>query len=96
MATSENITILFTDLVGSTELAAALSVEAGEHIRREHFSALRQAVAAAGGTEVKTMGDGFMVVFTSASAALECAVAMQHAVERSSAAANRPLTMRVG
>lgn len=96
MATSENITILFTDLVGSTELAAALSVEAGEHIRREHFSALRQAVAATGGTEVKTMGDGFMVVFTSASAALECAVAMQHAVERSSAAANLPLLMRVG
>ena len=96
MATSENITILFTDLVGSTELAAALSVDAGEHIRREHFSALRKAVATTGGTVVKTMGDGFMVVFASASAALECAVAMQHAVERSSAATNRPLLMRVG
>jgi len=45
MATTEIITGLLTDLVGSTDLASALSPEAPDEMRRKHFSALRQAVA---------------------------------------------------
>ncbi len=96
MATTENITVLFTDLVGSTELASSLSPEVGDEVRRKHFSALRQAIATAGGTEIKNLGDGFMVVFRSASAALSCAVAMQQAVDRDNAGALRPQGLRVG
>jgi len=96
VAASENIAVLFTDLVGSTELASALTPEAAGELRRAHFSALRQAVAASGGSEVKTLGDGLMVVFPVASAALSCAVAMQQAVERDNARAPRPLGLRVG
>ncbi|HEY5024158.1 MAG TPA: adenylate/guanylate cyclase domain-containing protein [Acidimicrobiales bacterium] len=48
MATTENITVLFTDLVGSTELSASLSPEASDDVRRRHFSVLRQAVATSG------------------------------------------------
>ena len=80
--TTESATILFTDVVGSTELSQRLSPEAADEVRREHFSILRQAIAEAGGTEVKNLGDGLMVVFASASAALACAVAMQQGVER--------------
>ena len=81
MAT-ENVAILFTDIVGSTELSQRLSAEAADEVRRGHFSILRQAIAESGGTEVKNLGDGLMVVFSSASAALGCAVAMQQGVER--------------
>ncbi len=96
MATTENITVLFTDLVGSTELASSLSLEAGDEVRNKHFSALRQAVATSGGTEVKNLGDGLMVAFPAASAALSCAVAMQQAVHRDNAGAERTLELRVG
>ena len=37
MATTENITVLFTDLVGSTEMAASISPEAADEVRRKHF-----------------------------------------------------------
>ena len=96
MAATENITVLFTDLVGSTELASSLTPEAGDEVRRKHFSALRQAIATSGGTEVKNLGDGLMVVFPAASAALSCAVAMQQIVHRNNAGADRPLGLRVG
>jgi class 3 adenylate cyclase len=96
MAATENITVLFTDLVGSTELTSALSPEAGDEVRRKHFSALRQAIVASGGTEVKSLGDGLMVVFPAASTALGCAVAMQQVVHRDNAGAHRPLALRVG
>ena len=61
--TTENVAVLFTDMVGSTALASSLAPEAADELRRGHFSILRQAVAEAGGTEVKNLGDGLMVVF---------------------------------
>ena len=96
MATTENITVLFTDLVGSTELASSLTPEAGDEVRRKHFSALRQAIVTSGGTEVKNLGDGLMVVFPAASAALSCAVTMQQAVHGDNAGSDWPLGIRVG
>ena len=94
--TTENVAVLFTDIVGSTALASSLAVEAADELRREHFSILRQAVAEAGGTEVKNLGDGLMVVFPSASAALACAVAMQQGVERDNRAREQAVGLRVG
>jgi class 3 adenylate cyclase len=96
LATTENITVLFTDLVGSTELASAMTPEAADGLRRRHFSALRQVIATTGGIEVKNLGDGLMVVFSAASAALACAVAMQQAVHRDNVGDERPLGLRVG
>ena len=96
MAATENITVLFTDLVGSTELASSLTPEAGDEVRRQHFSTLRQAIAETGGTEIKNLGDGIMVVFPVASAALSCAVVMQQAVDRDNRDVIRPLGLRVG
>ena len=94
--TTENVAILFTDIVGSTELSRRLSPELADEVRRGHFSILRQAVAEAGGTEVKSLGDGLMVVFTSASAALACAVAMQQGVERDNREREHSVGLRVG
>ena len=46
--TTENVAILFTDIVGSTELSQRLSPEAADEVRRGHFSILRQAIAESG------------------------------------------------
>jgi class 3 adenylate cyclase len=92
----ESTTILFTDVVASTELAQRLSPDAAEEVRRRHFSILRQRIAEAGGTEVKNLGDGLMVVFASASAALACAVAMQQGVERDNRNQVHSVGLRVG
>jgi len=67
---TESATILFTDVVDSTEQSQRLSPEAADEVRREHFSILRQSIAESGGTEVKNLGDGLMVVLATASAAM--------------------------
>ncbi len=93
----ESATILFTDVVGSTELSQRLSPEEADEVRRGHFSILRQAIAEAGGTEIKNLGDGLMVAFSSASAALACGVAMQQGVDQDNReAVNIPSDLRVG
>ena len=92
----ESATILFTDVVGSTELRQRLSPDGAEEARWGHFSILRQAIAEAGGIEVKNLGDGLMVVFGSASAALACGVAMQQSVERDNRERKHSMGLRVG
>ena len=94
--TTENVAILFTDIVGSTELSQRLSAEAADDVRRGHFSVLRQAIADTGGVEVKNLGDGVMVVFATASSALECGVAMQQLVEQSNRTGAESIGLRVG
>ncbi len=92
----ESTTILFTDVVGSTELSQRLSPDTAEEVRRGHFSILRQSIAEAGGREVKNLGDGLMVVFGSASAALACAVGMQQGVELDNRNRAHSVGLRVG
>jgi tetratricopeptide (TPR) repeat protein len=84
------VTVLFTDVVNSTELLTRLGDDRAEAVRRAHFATLRDAIEQHHGREVKTMGDGFMVVFASAVDALACAVAIQQS------ASNRDVEMRVG
>ncbi len=73
--------VLFTDLVGHTEMMSRLGDERGRAVLREHERITRDVLNAHGGTEVKTMGDGFMASFGSVTKAVECAVALQRAVE---------------
>ncbi len=80
MPPAQTVTVLFTDLVGSTELFSLLGEEKAEQVRREHFSKLRAVVADTGGHEVKSTGDGLMVTFGGVAAGLACAVGMQQAV----------------
>jgi len=74
------VTLLFTDLVGSTQLTDALGDEGAQEILRIHNALVREEVGRHGGSEVKTMGDGFMIAFKSPTSALACAVAIQRAI----------------
>ena len=94
--TTENVAVLFTDMVGSTALASNLAPDGADEFHREHFSVLRQAVAEAGGSEVKNLGDGLMMVFASTSAALSCAVGMQQGIERDNRSREQLIGLRVG
>ena len=91
------VTLLFTDLVGSTELLGQLGDDEAERLRRVHFGLLRDVAAAHGGQEVKNLGDGLMVAFSSAVNAVSCAVAIQQAVHRQNARqGDGRLDVRVG
>jgi class 3 adenylate cyclase len=74
-------TFLFTDIVGSTTLAGALGDAAWERLLGWHDETLRGLVAKGGGEVVKSTGDGFFVAFGGAREALECAAAIQRALE---------------
>ena len=47
--TTENVAILFTDIVGSTELSQRLPQDLADEVRRDHVSVLRRAIAEVGG-----------------------------------------------
>ena len=89
-------TILFTDVEGSTSLTQRLGDAKARDLLREHEGMVREALKAHGGSEVKTMGDGFMALFSSATKALECAIAMQRAFAEHNEAAEEPILVRVG
>jgi len=82
MTSTTRVTIMFTDIVGSTALLERLGDQAGTELLRSHFAILRRAIAAHGGREVKALGDGHMVVFTDPASATACAAAMQRGVVR--------------
>ncbi|MGH3815429.1 MAG: adenylate/guanylate cyclase domain-containing protein, partial [Pseudonocardiaceae bacterium] len=76
------VTVLFTDLVSSTQIMNLLGESTFEELRQSHLGLLGQTIAAHGGVEVKSLGDGVMAVFTAASDAVAAAAAMQQAVQR--------------
>jgi class 3 adenylate cyclase/tetratricopeptide (TPR) repeat protein len=92
----ETVTILITDLVGSTGLESRLGPAAADELRHDHFRMLREAIGETGGAEVKNTGDGLMVAFRSASAAVDCAIAMQQRMTRRNRSSREPLHVRVG
>ena len=89
-------TVLFTDVEGSTALTDRLGDAKARDLLREHERITREALAEHGGSEVKTMGDGFMASFGSATKALDCAIALQSAFARHSESAEEPIKVRVG
>ena len=75
-------TFLFTDIVGSTNLAEALGDEAWEALLRWHDENLRALFVVHHGQEVVTTGDGFFVGFDSPADAIGCAVAIQRRLDQ--------------
>jgi len=75
-------TILFSDLVGSTELMQRAGDDDAQLLFKAHYQLLRDAVSANGGAEVKSLGDGLMVAFASTADAVRCAIAMQQMSRR--------------
>jgi class 3 adenylate cyclase/tetratricopeptide (TPR) repeat protein len=91
------VALLFTDLVGSTELLDRLGDEQAEELRQVHFGLLRDVAFSHAGYEVKNLGDGLMVAFASTVDAAACAAGIQQAVDRHNRAGAAPrLEVRVG
>lgn len=78
----ETLPLLFTDLKGSTALYQQLGDAPAYALVRDHFALLREAVAAARGGIIKTIGDSVMAAFPDAAAALGCALAAQERVRQ--------------
>jgi class 3 adenylate cyclase len=66
-------TVLFTDIVNSTELSTGLGPRQWNKLIEEHDALVRGALQRHRGREIKTMGDGFMATFDGASRAVRCA-----------------------
>lgn len=87
-------TIVFTDLEGHTSMMSRLGDAKGREVLREYERITREALAAYGGQEVKTMGDGFLASFTTAQQAIECVAALQRLA--APGIAGEPLRIRAG
>jgi len=75
-------TLLFTDIVGSTERAERMGDKHWRSLLAEHDALVRQELGAHKGREVKTTGDGFLARFDSPAAAIKCARAIRDGVRR--------------
>jgi class 3 adenylate cyclase len=80
-------TVLFTDLVGSTERAEALGDRAWGALLREHNDTVRAELARFSGEEIDTAGDGFLALFDGPARAIRCALGVREAL--------RPLGLEV-
>lgn len=78
----KSMTVLFTDLKGSTELYERIGDLRAYGLVREHFGLLRDIIAERGGSMVKTIGDAVMASFAEPTPALEAATAMTREVRR--------------
>ena len=84
------VTILFTDIVGSTERAAALGDRAWRELLAAHRTQVRRELARFGGVELDTAGDGFFASFDGPARGIACAQAIV------SGAANEGVEIRAG
>jgi class 3 adenylate cyclase len=97
VAPDGTITILFTDIEGLTAMTERLGDRRAQDILRAHNAIVRRTLAAHGGFEVKSLGDGFMLAFQSARRALRCAIAIQRAfATRSPQHPGEPIRVRIG
>ena len=80
--TSERIlaTILFSDIVGSTEQAQQLGDADWQRVLATHHAVVRRQIDVFRGREVKTTGDGFVVLFDAPARAVQCATAMRRSL----------------
>jgi class 3 adenylate cyclase len=90
------VTVLFVDVVGSTELRSRLGDARADMIQHEIDELTRSSVEAAGGWVVKNLGDGSLAAFAGAADAIEAAVGMQQALSRLGPSLDHPVSVRVG
>jgi class 3 adenylate cyclase len=87
---------MFTDIVGSTNLAELLGNEAWERLLRWHDDSLRAHIAKSGGEVVNSTGDGFFAAFDSARQGIACAVEIQNALAEHRRTSGFALSVRIG
>ncbi len=77
MSDIENLTIMFTDIVGFSKMVSSLSRKESQYLLRQHDKMLQKIIKNFGGRIIKSVGDSFLVVFRSPTDAVLCAMAMQ-------------------
>jgi pimeloyl-ACP methyl ester carboxylesterase len=75
-------TVLFTDIVGSTETASRLGDRRWRDLLERHDATVRRELAVHRGREVKTMGDGFLATFDGPARAIRCAGSIRDDLEQ--------------
>jgi class 3 adenylate cyclase len=96
-AASRIMTVMFTDMVGSTDMTQAQGDKAAQHVVRRHNTIVRNALAQHSGKEIKHTGDGIMASFSSAASGVEAAIAIQRAIARHNAQSpQQALHIRIG
>src|SRR5262249_5786945 len=79
------VTLLFTDLVGSTESLVALGEDRFDSVRDEHDALVGGTITAHHGELVKHTGDGYMAVFACARDAVAAAAEIQRLISKRNA-----------
>jgi class 3 adenylate cyclase len=95
LAADGTVTVLFTDIEGSTQLTEALGDAEWMRVLRRHNAIVREQVAAHAGIEVKSRGDGFMLGFATPDGALRSAIGIQRALAAATMNGHR-LRVRIG
>jgi adenylate cyclase len=91
------ITIVFSDIESSTQLALALGDTKWVALLRKHNEIIRRHLKRYSGTEIKAQGDGFMLTFPSARGALQCMIDVQRELAVYSAEhPETPMRVRIG
>jgi class 3 adenylate cyclase len=90
------ITLLFSDIEGSTALIEELGEGPWFELMRDHNAIVRSLVQAHEGTVVKSQGDGFMLAFASAHSALRCAIEVERAFAGRPADETHAFRIRIG
>jgi len=94
---TDTATVLFTDVVGSTELRSRVGEERADELRRRHDDVVEEAIARNRGTVVKHLGDGMMATFTGSADAVGGAIAVQQAIAvLNGAAGSEQIAVRIG
>jgi class 3 adenylate cyclase len=88
--------VMFTDIVGSTEMTARLGDAAALELVRAHDAVVRRELEVYGGREVKHTGDGIMASFDKVANAVRAAAAIQRGFAAFNAGASEPLSVRIG
>ena len=88
--------ILFTDIVGSTEMTARLGDRMATELVRAHDSSVRRCLAACAGREVKHTGDGIMAALPDAARGVDCAIRIQREFRHYNQHAQEPIHVRIG
>ena len=89
---SGTATVMFTDVESSTDITTRLGDDAAASLLATHNTIVLDQVAAFGGHDVRSTGDGFLVVFDSARAAVSCALAIQRQLTER----EHPIRVRIG
>ncbi len=88
--------IMFTDMVGSTEMTSQFGDKVAVELLRAHDALIRRCLEEFGGSEVKHLGDGIMASFDVVSASVSSAVRIQEELGNHNSQSRIPIEVRIG